>query len=250
MINRVLKTYFMTIIKSLLFISICLILFGCATNTKNETHQEKTTIEPIDSIEVVETKKDSIIRINLGFDSELLKKDEENALAVIEPKKTNYNPQIDDEYYFPASDSIMAKDTIIGNYHFVYSLVSIKNRIIVTYSEHLNSEKGKFVRDKIKYRDYFIKFSAKNLMTGEQFEKNVYKTNIARLVNSELKYEFIRDVDFTYQKNDTFFFAIIVSPYNTNQIDLKINLMYNPDNNLIIEDYPKSFYDSYWGIDY
>lgn len=228
--------------KYIFIASIGLLLLGCSTKSKHE----QTIKKPLETFYNVDSNGDSSLVINLSVECDSLIKDKERALAVIGPSTSTYNPKIDDEYFFPELDSIISKDTIIDNYLFTYSLVPIKDRITITYSEYLNSEKNKFVRDKIKYRDYFVIFSAKNIKSGEIFEKAIYKTNIARLVNAKLQYQFIRDVEFTEHQNDTFIFAIILKPNNSEQIDYKIKLMYNLENNLMIEDYPESFYETFW----
>ncbi len=227
--------------KYLYIVSFGLLLLSCSMKPKHE----KTSNKSLETFYNVDSNGDSSLVINLSIECDSLKKDKERALAVIGPSTSTYNPKIDDEYFFPESDSTISKDTIIDNYLFTYSLVPIKDRITITYTEYLNSEKKKIVRDKIKYRDYFILFSAKNKKSGEIFEKAIYKTNIGRLVNAKLQYQFIRDVEFTEHQNDTFIFAIILKPNNSKQIDYKIKLIYNLENNLMIEDYPESFYETF-----
>jgi len=224
-----------------------LILIGCNPKTTNKTTQKNSINRSKETFYSIDSHGDSSLVMYLSIKSDSLERDKKVSVAVIDNKTSKYNPQINDEYFFPKSDIVISKDTIIEKYHFTYSLIPIKDRILITYSEYLNSEKGMFVRDKIKYRDYFIQFSAKNIITGKNYEKTIYKDNLSRLLNSNLKYDFIRSIDFTKQQNDTFFFAIILKPINQEQIDHKIKLMYTLNNDLMIEDYPKSFYDSLWG---
>jgi hypothetical protein len=95
--------------KNFYIASIGLLLLGCSMKSKHE----ETIKKPLETFYNVDSNGDSSLVINLSIECDSLKKDEERALAVIGPSTSTYNPQIDDEYFFPESDSIISKDTII-----------------------------------------------------------------------------------------------------------------------------------------
>jgi hypothetical protein len=150
--------------------------------------------------------------------------------------------RVDREYY-PADSANTISDTVASSCHIHTEVFPLRDSLVSTYREYVDTLKQKISRDRIHYRDYGLRIRIRDLERHAEESYLISKFEFISILKSNPRYYFIREARFVDVVNSEFRFDIMLSYLDSAQPDVMIKYFISKNGKCRFENYPPEFYE-------